>query len=216
MSKHDPIVIQSGQINVSYPKLSGVLTPDLIQTIGTGKYSASYVNWSRTMELLRQHADGWLPFMELAPDERSYVHPAPVGGYLMIGFRHADGRKTPTVPQAIMDHKNIAIPFDQISARDITDTHRRGICLASALFFGLAYELWAKVDVEDPYKRDEAKPSAPEKSFMTQSEALDALDKLTTPDQCRALYKTLTKEVQQAVTENFMNRVKQLEDKGNE
>jgi len=108
-----------------YPKLSGVVTPDLVQTIGSGKFSASYVNWSRTMQLLRDNAPEWLPFSVPAPDG-GIVHRAPVGGYLLIGFRHADGRETPTVPQAVMDHKNTSIQFDQITARDITDTHRKG------------------------------------------------------------------------------------------
>lgn len=189
-----------------YPKLSGVVTPDLIQTIGTGKFSASYVNWSRTMQLLREHAPNWMPFTVPAPDG-GVLHRAPVGGYLLIGFRHAEGHETPTVPQAVMDHKNTAIPFDQIDARDITDTHRRGICLASALLFGLAYELWAKVDIEDPYKRTTAKPDP-----VTVDEVMAKLATLNTPDECRAYYKTLPKAVQSEVTDNFINRVKQLEE----
>ena len=42
-----------------------------------------------------------------------------------------------------MDNRNNAIPFDKITARDITDTHRRGLAMAAALQFGLASELWA-------------------------------------------------------------------------
>ena len=57
-----------------------------------------------------------------------------------------------------MDHRNNAIPYDKITARDITDTQRRGMCLAAAMTFGLAYELWAKMPMESGY----AQPSAAE------------------------------------------------------
>jgi hypothetical protein len=185
---------------MSYPSLSGVVTPNLIESIGTGKYAASYVNWSRTMQLLRDNASGWLPFSVSASDG-GVVHRAPVGGYLLIGFRNADGSETPPVPQAIMDNRNNAIPFDAITARDITDTHRRGICLAAALTFGLAYELWAKVDVENPYKRTD----------VSKEDVLELLGKLNNPKAVRELYKTLPSPLKDALTEVFKSRVNQLE-----
>lgn len=185
---------------MSYPNLSGVVTADLIESIGTGKYAASYVNWSRTMQLLRDNAPGWLPYTIGAPDG-GIVHRAPVGGYLLIGFRNEDGSKTDAVPQAIMDNRNNAIPFDAITARDITDTHRRGICLAAALTFGLAYELWAKVDVENPYKR----------SDTTKEDVIDQLAKLNNPKAVRELYKTLPANLRDALTEVFKSRVANLE-----
>ena len=83
--------------------------------------------------------------------EGSILHRAPVGAYLLIRFRHTDGTTTPEVPQAVMDNRNNAIPYDKITARDITDTQRRGTCLAAAFIFGLAYELWAKMPLETGY-----------------------------------------------------------------
>jgi hypothetical protein len=185
---------------MSYPSLSGVVTANLVETIGTGKYAASYVNWSRTMQLLRDNASGWLPFSVPASDG-GVVHRAPVGGYLLIGFRNADGSETPPVPQAIMDNRNNAIPFDAITARDITDTHRRGICLAAALTFGLAYELWAKVDVENPYKRTD----------VSKEDIVEQLANLKSPQAVRDLYKTLPAPLKDALTEVFKSRVAQLE-----
>lgn len=132
------------------PNLAGVLTQDLVETIGSGSFRASYVNWSRTLNLLRQNAPGWMPDTVPAEDG-SLVHRAPVGGYLLIRFVHADGTETPAVPQAIMDTRNNAIPFEKITARDITDTQRRGTCLAACFHFGLAFELWAKMPVESGY-----------------------------------------------------------------
>lgn len=140
------------------PNLAGVATGDLVETIGSGKYEARYINWSRTLHLLRQNAPGWLP--EAIPGTKGLLHEAPKGAYLLIRFRHADGTVTPEVPQAVMDNTNKAIPWDSITARNVTDTHRRGVCLAAALTFGLAYELWAKVALESGYG-EEAEQAAP-------------------------------------------------------
>jgi hypothetical protein len=133
----------------TFPNLAGVVTKDLIESIGTGKYAAAYVNWSRTQNLLHEHAPGWAVEAGLAPDG-TILHKAPAGGYLSLRYVHTDGRATPFAPQAVMDNRNNAIPYEKITARDITDTHRRGSCLAAALFFGLAYELWAKIEVGYP------------------------------------------------------------------
>ena len=136
---------------MTFPNLAGVATKDLVENIGTGKFKASYINWSRTMNLLRTHAPGWLPDYRPAEDG-SLLHRAPVGAYLLIRFVNIDsGAFTPALPQAVMDHRNNAIPFDKITARDITDTQRRGMCMAAAMHFGLAYELWAKLPLESGY-----------------------------------------------------------------
>lgn len=134
------------------PNLAGVATADLVEKIGTGKFSASYINWSRTVNLLREHAQGWMP--ELVPTaDGALLHRAPVGAYLLIRFRCGD-TVTPPVPQAVMDVRNAAIPFDKVTARDVTDTHRRGVCMAAAFTFGLAYELWAKLPLESGYHQE--------------------------------------------------------------
>lgn len=142
--------------------LAGVATKDLVDTIGSGRFQASYINWSRTLNLLRTHAPGWTANCITAEDG-SLLHRAPVGAYLLIQFIHTDGTETPPVPQAVMDHKNNSIPYEKISARDITDTQRRGTCLAAAFTFGLAYELWAKDKMEEAYSRPATQeaPAAP-------------------------------------------------------
>ena len=147
---------------MTLPNLAGVATKDLVESIGTGKFSASYINWSRTLQLLRQHAPGWLVDTVPAADG-GLLHRAPVGAYLLIRFVNVDGTTTPAVPQAIMDHRNNAIPYDKITARDVTDTQRRGACLAAAMIFGLAAELWAKMPLESGWGQegDEAPKAAP-------------------------------------------------------
>ncbi len=146
------------------PNMKGVATNDLVETMGGGSFAASYINWSRTMQLLRDHAPGWLPELVQAQDG-SFIHAMPgLGAALLIRFVNmATGMTTPAVPQAIMDKKNNSVPLDKVSARDFTDTHRRGVCMAAALTFGLAYELWAKMPLESAYS---AEPE--EKQHQTQ------------------------------------------------
>ena len=160
---------------MNLPNLAGVASKDLVEKIGSGKFSAAYINWSRTMNLLRQHAPGWLVDYELTEQgydqPKQLLHRAPVGGYLMIRFKHVDGSVTPAVPQAVMDHRNQAIPYDKITARDITDTQRRGMCMAAAMHFGLAYELWAKMPMESGYAAPDAAPEAAPKPAPTAPKA---------------------------------------------
>ena len=147
---------------MTLPNLAGVATKDLVEKIGSGKFSAAYINWSRTMNLLRENAPGWL--VDYVPaEDGGLLHRAPVGAYLLIRFQNLEtGAVTPALPQAVMDHRNNAIPYDKITARDITDTQRRGMCMASAMHFGLAYELWAKLPLESGY-------ASPESSEVTEA-----------------------------------------------
>lgn len=135
----------------SIPNLAGVATKDLVETIGAGSFKASYINWARTFNLLHQHAPGWHLEMMVAPDGGHVFRAPGNGGYLMLRLSHVDGTTLPPVPQAIMDNRNSSIPFDKISSRDITDTHRRGGCLCLAMTSGLAHELWAKMPMESGY-----------------------------------------------------------------
>ena len=142
------------------PNLAGVASKDLVEKIGSGSFSAAYINWSRTMNLLRTHAPNWLVDYVPAKDG-SLLHQAPVGAYLLIRFQNMEtGFSTPALPQAVMDHKNKSIPFDRITSRDITDTQRRGMCMAAAMHFGLAYELWAKMPMEKGYQESSAEAPA--------------------------------------------------------
>jgi len=165
---------------MNFPNLAGVATKDLVEKIGTGKFQAAYINWSRTMNLLRTHAPGWL--VDYVPaEDGSLLHRAPVGAYLLIRFQHMEsGTATPALPQAVMDHRNNAIPFDKITARDVTDTQRRGMCMAAAMHFGLAYELWAKLPMESGY-------SAPDSAPESAPKAPPAKPKVVTQEERRAL-----------------------------
>ena len=149
---------------MTLPNLAGVASKDLVETIGSGRFSAAYINWSRTMNLLRTHAPGWL--VDYVPSEDgSLLHKAPVGAYLLIRFQNLEtGAVTPALPQAVMDNRNGAIAYEKITARDVTDTQRRGMCMAAAMHFGLAYELWAKMPMENGYTAPDPSPDTPPKA----------------------------------------------------
>ena len=151
------------------PNLAGIATKDLVETKGGGSFSASYINWARTLNLLHQHAPGWQVEAVVAHDGGIVFHTA-VGGYLMMRLVHSErGLRLPAVPQAIMDNRNNAIPSDKITARDVTDTHRRGACLVAAMHFGLAYELWAKDELESGFASEQIGSDVP---HVTKSERI--------------------------------------------
>jgi hypothetical protein len=198
----------------SLPNLAGVATADLVETIGAGSFKASYINWARTMNLLHQHAPGWS--VDVVPNsEGSLVHRAPGGGgWLMIRFVHIDGSMTPAKPQAIMDHRNNAISFDKITARDVTDTHRRGACMAAAMEFGLGYELWAKMPLESGYINDEETqiPPTPQRSVM-QQESPATREKFLEEALKKGLSTFAAEALLKKIGENYANGIKTLNTK---
>ena len=140
----------------SLPNLAGVIkTSDLYK-----KMKFDYVPWAKTAQLLREHAPGWQFFLRPSNpngDIFSYVHVAPDNtGFLMGYFEHIEtGRQTSPNVFAITDNANRPIPLEKISCNSIQNSHRRCLCACACKDFGLAYELWAQIEI------DEAKQSPP-------------------------------------------------------
>lgn len=132
------------------PNLSGFADPQNVSKKGTGSFSASYINWARSLHDIRENAPGWMPeIVENIHGEE--VHPAPDGSaYLVIRFRHIDGTKTTGIPHAIMDHKMKPVKGDLVNARDVADSFVRGACKAAAALFGYGWQMWSK---DDPMER---------------------------------------------------------------
>lgn len=186
------------------PNLAGVISAQDVESKGSGSYKADYISWARTMQLLHQHAPGWLP--DAIPAEGGcLLHNAAVGCYLLIRFVHTDGTVTPAVPQAVMDNRNNAIPFDKITARDITDTHRRGLAMAAALQFGLASELWAGNMGENPYRPEPAKaPSGNGKTIPATQQEPSSNGSAPTVDSLKKLMAKLPADDAKALKQAFM------------
>ena len=127
------------------PLLTGIIQPSDIYL--KGKYK--YVSWAKIANYLHEHAKGWDFHLQLPPE--SAVNPlsnlavwkAPdETGFLMGYFTDPEGIKTSSFPYPIMDNRNNPIKWERISARDITDSHRRALCACAAFTFSLGSELW--------------------------------------------------------------------------
>ena len=162
-----------------FPNLSSVITTDDVSQKGTGSYRADYVNWCRVSKLLLEHAPGWRFHIVQTPDG-GHVWKAPNGtGYIVGCFTGPDGVRTPDFPQAIMDHKNKPVAYESVNARDVTDTHRRALAACAAFTFGLAWQLWAKEEVENPMREPapaESKPAAKIEGIDEGDQPLEAND----------------------------------------
>ena len=134
---------------MTYPNLAGVITKDDVHSKGTGSYAASYVAWARIANNLHTHAPGWEFHLKPSPD-RDHIWKAPDGtGYLVGYFTGPDDQATADFPFPVMDNRNNAIQFDKISARALTDAHRRALCACAAFTLSLGYELWAKEELAE-------------------------------------------------------------------
>lgn len=161
---------------MSIPNLGDAITKADIDTKGAGSYAADYIAWARVAHILQTKAPGWQFHLRPA-DDNCHVWKAPNGTAYVVGyFTGPDGEITPDFPQAVMDNRNAAIPFDKVSARDLTDTHRRCLCTAAAFTLGLAWQLWAKEPVEDPHRDD-----APVKQSSAPAPAKPATAKKSPP-----------------------------------
>lgn len=165
--------------SLKIPNLAGVITKADVDTKGTGSYAASYVNWAKVAHLLHEHAPGW--DFHLRPSlDGTLLHQAPDGTAFVVGeFIGPDDERLASFPFPCMDNRNNPIQLDKVSARILTDTHRRAMCACAAFSFGLAYELWAKDPVEDPHREEApAKPAskAPAKAAAKASPAAPAAE----------------------------------------
>jgi len=134
---------------MTYPNLAGVITKDDVYTKGTGSYAASYVAWARIANHLHTHAPGWEFHLKPAPDG-THLWKAPDGtGYLIGYFTGPEDQATADFPFPVMDNRNNPVQYDKISARALTDAHRRALCACAAFSLSLGYELWAKEEVAE-------------------------------------------------------------------
>ena len=137
--------------HIEIPDLAGVITKQDVDQKGP---NATYVNWSKTLQLLRKHAPGWLLEVQEndgAESAGSFLFPSAKGCSVRVRYRHVSGFATPWVMQALMDFKNNDVSLGQAGDVAINKAIMRGACKAACVHFGLAYELWAKDPIEDAY-----------------------------------------------------------------
>ena len=173
---------------LSIPNLGNVITTDDVSQKGSGSYKADYVNWCRVAHLMHENAPGWQFHVQPSPSG-SHVWEAPNGTAYVVGyFTGPNGERTPDFPQSVMDNRNAPVTFSKVSARDFTDTHRRCLCTAAAATFGLAWQLWAREEVENPH-RDPQPSKAVEKAdgLSEADQPMSKEDRKTIVDQIAVL-----------------------------
>jgi len=185
------------------PNLGDVITTDDILVKGTGKYSAKYVNWARVAHLLHEHASGW-QFEVVPTPDGSHVWKAPDETAYVVGrFRGPDGEITPDFPQAVMDHKKGAVKYDKVTARLFTDTHRRCMATSACAQFGLAWQLWAREEVENPHRDSQPKSdpttAASVSDLAPEERPLSDHDKET----CKKIVGSIPKAKQESFLDQF-------------
>ena len=137
---------QSQDQNYTLPNLGGTIVTDDIYWKGKFKYSA----WAKTAQRIRENAPNWFFALEPNP-EGGFVWKAPNNtGYILGYFQNViTGIKLPLYPYAITSGYNKPVPFNDISANDIQNSHRRCLCACACYSFGDAFELWAQVEIKE-------------------------------------------------------------------
>ncbi len=192
------------------PNLAGVIkTTDIYK-----KMKFDYVAWAKTAQILREHAPGWQFCLDKSTSEEgisSYIFQAPDGsGFLMGYFEHIDTSvKTTLFPFAITDNANR--PLSKISSVNFQNSHRRCLCACACFTFGLAYELWAQIEIEDA-KKEEATPKKEDRIKRTPSKPNDKGEPVESIKD-KNYGKPISQFAKDAVVTKMMNLTKQYPNK---
>ena len=192
------------------PNLAGVIkTTDIYK-----KMKFDYVAWAKTAQILREHAPGWQFCLDKSTSEEgisSYIFQAPDGsGFLMGYFENIDTSvKTTLFPFAITDNANR--PLSKISSVNFQNSHRRCLCACACFTFGLAYELWAQIEIEDA-KKEEALPEKKDRIKRTPSKPNDEGEPVESIKD-KNYGEPISKYAKDAVVTKMMNLAKQYPNK---
>jgi hypothetical protein len=192
------------------PNLAGVIkTTDIYK-----KMKFDYVAWAKTAQILREHAPGWQFCLDKSTSEEgisSYIFQAPDGsGFLMGYFEHIDTSiKTTLFPFAITDNANR--PLKTISSVNFQNSHRRCLCACACFTFGLAYELWAQIEIEDA-KKEEALPEKEDRIRRTPNKPNDKGEPVESIED-KNYGKPISQFAKDAVVTKMMNLAKQYPNK---
>lgn len=109
-----------------------------------------YVPWATIAAVLREKAPGWDFNLRVCSDNRSHAWISPGGfGYIVGFFTGPEGQQTADFPYAITDYYNRGIKWEAVTAQDLCNAHRRGMCAAAAFSFGLYYALWSGLEIKE-------------------------------------------------------------------
>lgn len=153
-------------IYMEIPNLAGVIDAKDVHTKGGG-FAAKYMAWAKVAQLLHEHAPGWQFHLKVHPEKGHVWHAPDSTGYLVCCFTNPEGQTTSDFLFPIMDHRNNPIPVEKVTARALTDSHRRGLAACAAFTFSLGYELWAKEEIDE--NAEDSPPPKPDRNWRKQS-----------------------------------------------
>jgi hypothetical protein len=120
-----------------------------VQTI-EGGFRSKYMTWAKVASIMNKECPGWSHHCRMNPSDGHPLFDAPDGSmYFIFYFQDPEGNKFSDFIYPIMGNKKQALKRQQIDAREVSDSQRRGFVAHCAFQFSLGYELWAKEEIED-------------------------------------------------------------------
>ena len=106
--------------------------------------------WAKVASIFNEQCPGWSHHVKRNEQDGTPLFDAPDGSmYFIFYFVDPEGNKYSDFIYPIMGNNKKALKRDQIDAREISDSQRRGFVAHCAFQFSLGYELWAKEEIED-------------------------------------------------------------------
>ena len=136
-------------MKINNPNLKGVIEIKDVHQLPTG-FKAKYMAWAKVASIFNKECPGWSHHVKRNEQDGTPLFDAPDGSmYFIFYFVDPEGNKYSDFIYPIMGNNKKALKRDQIDAREISDTQRRGFVAHCAFQFSLGYELWAKEEIED-------------------------------------------------------------------
>lgn len=136
-------------MKINNPNLAGVIEIKDVHQLPTG-FKAKYMAWAKVASIFNKECPGWSHHVKTNEQDGTPLFDAPDGSmYFIFYFVDPEGNKYSDFIYPIMGNNKKALKRDQIDAREISDSQRRGFVAHCAFQFSLGYELWAKEEIED-------------------------------------------------------------------
>ena len=136
-------------MKINNPNLKGVIEIKDVHQLPTG-FKAKYMAWAKVASIFNEQCPGWSHHVKRNEQDGTPLFDAPDGSmYFIFYFVDPEGNKYSDFIYPIMGNNKKALKRDQIDAREISDSQRRGFVAHCAFQFSLGYELWAKEEIED-------------------------------------------------------------------
>ena len=136
-------------MKINNPNLAGVIEIKDVHQLPTG-FKAKYMAWAKVASIFNEQCPGWSHHVKRNEQDGTPLFDAPDGSmYFIFYFVDPEGNKYSDFIYPIMGNNKKALKRDQIDAREISDSQRRGFVAHCAFQFSLGYELWAKEEIED-------------------------------------------------------------------